>query len=118
MVERRRDAGAVSSDQLFRTKRGFIGADDYRHHMVGINAARERIADIGKRNLLDVGHEIVKIRQRQSIETDCTEIIENLAVAVDAQCKTAEDILLRLLLFIRGRSLVEEFLDRLARVHE
>jgi hypothetical protein len=69
--------------------------------MLGINAARERIADISERDFLALGTKSSKIRQRQP-ETDRTEIIENLAIAVDAR-KTADDILLRLLR-IRPRS--------------
>src|SRR5208283_5015706 len=55
------------------------------------------------------------IGQRQMIKPDHGEVVEYLAVAVEAQRKTTDDVLLRLLEFVRGRSLGDKFLERRAR---
>jgi hypothetical protein len=76
---------------------GLVGAHDDRHQALGIDAARKRGTNVGDAYFLDVANEIVEIRKRQPVIADRAEIVEDLAVAVDAQRKAADDVLLRLL---------------------
>src|SRR5688500_9964556 len=79
--------------------------DDDRRHAVGIDAPLESAFHLLRRHALDILREIVEVREREAVEADHSQVLVDFAVAVDAQWKAADDVLLRRRELFRGRAL-------------
>ena len=88
--------------------------------MLGLDVALERRTYLRSRHSLDPARELVEVVERHAVEADHGDMVEQLAVAVDAQRETVGQIAPRGLEFVFARPAGEEFgqylLDHLERV--
>ncbi len=83
-----------------------------------MDAALERVPDLVHRDSLHPVGKTVQVVERQPVETDDAEVVENLAVAVDTQRETADQRLFRVFDFLGCGTLRRELRQRVTREFE
>ena len=88
-----------------------VATHHHRHQFVRINAAIKRIFNLRGGHVIDVLIEVFKIGQRQLVKTNHGKVIQNLAIAVEAQREAAGDVLLGSYQFAFGDATLHEFVQ-------
>src|SRR5256885_11591980 len=77
---------------MIRTVLGLVRRTDYDdRELFRIDAARKGAPDLREGHPFDARRELVEPGERQSVETDRGNLLEDLAVGVDAKGKTADE---------------------------
>src|SRR5947207_12794974 len=99
-----------------RTVLGLVRrTDDDDRELFGIDAPRKGTPDLREGHPFDARRELVEPGERQPVETDRRDLLEDLAVGVDAQRKTADEAPFRRLQLRFGGPALRELADDRAR---
>src|SRR6266853_6815216 len=102
-----------------RTVLGLVRrTDDDDRELFGIDAPRKGTPDLREGHLFDTRRELVEPGERQPVETDRRDLLEDLAVGVDALRKTADEAPFRRLQLRFGGPVLHELADDRARQFE
>ena len=98
------------SPPMMRTEfiAGLLAADHDGHQVFRRDVPGKCRADVGRRHFADILDVAIQVIERQPVESDHGDVVENLAITVETQREAAGDVLFCGLQFRLARSLGEE----------
>src|SRR3989440_6022210 len=101
---------------MMRTVLGLVRrTDDDDGELFGIDAPRKGAPDLREGHRFNARRELVEPGERQSVETDRGNLLEDFTVGIDAQGKSADEALLRRVQLSFRRTVLHELADDRAR---